>query len=292
METICRYRLTCIAAVAAGLILGACTGATLNSGVGDSFPEQAPFYAGVGMVGDTQKIVRLPVSYQRGATQSPIFDPEGGPDTPIARLLADMNAYLDSLGWTPALPSATAFRGTPPNVMFDCSTDNVSDCERSNNSGRMRLAIGRPSKDWIADASAALTAANAGRLVLITLEGANYWVQQVNWRGSKEIELGTRYSVPVPWLTSLDDPVSVLQLTGAVVGPDGKAIRIGAEGLLARRTSLILSAINAQTLITDEDVENLRTLRREDLPGKPLVWQVAMQNLLAQLTGKPELLYR
>ena len=55
---------------------------------------------------------------------------------------------------------------------------------------------------------------------------------------------------------------------------------------------VMFSAINAQTLITDEDVEKLRTMRREDLPGKPLVWQVALRNLLAQLTGKPELLYR
>src|SRR5688572_2287963 len=153
METLFCNTRSVASAILIAVVSSACTGATINSGVGDSFPEQAPFYAGVGMVGDTQKIVRLPVSYQRGATQSPMFDPEGGPNTPIARLLADMNAYLDSLGWTPALPNATAFHGTPPNVMFDCSTDNVSDCDRSNNSGRMRLAIGRPSKDWIADAS-------------------------------------------------------------------------------------------------------------------------------------------
>lgn len=28
---------------------------------------------------------------------------------------------------------------------------------------------------------------------------------------------------------------------------------------------------------------------RTDLPGEPLVWQVALRNLIAELTGRPEL---
>jgi hypothetical protein len=86
--------------------------------------------------------------------------------------------------------------------------------------------------------------------------------------------------------------VSVLQLTGALMGPDGLAIRIGAEGLLARRTSLLMSGLGAQALISDEDVEAIRTARREDLPGKPLVWQVAVRELVAELTGRAELAVR
>ncbi|HSM60010.1 MAG TPA: hypothetical protein VK849_04395, partial [Longimicrobiales bacterium] len=59
----------------------------------------------------------------------------------------------------------------------------------------------------------------------------------------------------------------------------------GAEGLLARRTDLKLSAIGAQELVTDEDVERLLTERRDDLPGAPLVWQAALRNLVAGLLG-------
>jgi hypothetical protein len=103
--------------------------------------------------------------------------------------------------------------------------------------------------------------------------------------GTKEVELGTDHTVQLPWLTSLEAPVSVLQLTGALVGPDGKAKRIGAEGLLARRTSLGLSSIGAQELITDAEVEALLTARREDLPGAPLVWETALRSLVAGLTG-------
>ncbi|HSL69113.1 MAG TPA: hypothetical protein VK864_02670, partial [Longimicrobiales bacterium] len=103
---------------------------------------------------------------------------------------------------------------------------------------------------------------------------------------SKEIELGTGYTMALPWLTSLDDPVTVLQLTGALIGRDGRALRIGAEGLIAHRTSFLLSALGAQRIISDEDVERVRSARREDLPGQPLVWQVALRRLVAGLTGQ------
>ena len=96
----------------------------------------------------------------------------------------------------------------------------------------------------------------------------------------------TGYSVDVPWLTSLETPVSVLQVTGARVGRDGRAQRIGAEGLLARRTSLPISALGAQAMISDAEVEQARTARREDLPGQPLVWQVALRELVRGLIGR------
>jgi hypothetical protein len=79
--------------------------------------------------------------------------------------------------------------------------------------------------------------------------------------------------------------VPVLQITGALVGPDGRAIRIGAEGLHARRTGLLEGSIGLRTLITDEEAERVRSLRRDDLPGRPLVWQAALRRLVAELTG-------
>jgi hypothetical protein len=81
--------------------------------------------------------------------------------------------------------------------------------------------------------------------------------------------------------------VSVLQLTGALVERDGRAIRIGAEGMLARRTSLLASAVGLQALITDKEVDELRTARRDDLAGGPVVWQVALRNLVAGLASRP-----
>ena len=78
----------------------------------------------------------------------------------------------------------------------------------------------------------------------------------------------------------------MLQLTGARIARDGQALRIGAEGMLARRTSLPISAIGGQTLIRDADIEQLRSARRNDLPDDPLVWRSALRALVRGLTGR------
>jgi hypothetical protein len=90
----------------------------------------------------------------------------------------------------------------------------------------------------------------------------------------------------------MDTPVSVLQLTGALMNSDGDAVRIGAEGMVAQRTGLLAGALGAHRVISDDDVDQLRTARRNDLAGQPLVWQVALRNLVAELTGHPELAMR
>ena len=108
----------------------------------------------------------------------------------------------------------------------------------------------------------------ADEVLVITLELGQYWPRQKGLSLSKEVRLGTGYSASVPWLTSLEKPVAVVQLTGALVGRDGRAIRIGAEGLMAKRSNIVLSSIGGQMLISDEDIEKLRTLRRDDLPGQ------------------------
>jgi hypothetical protein len=77
----------------------------------------------------------------------------------------------------------------------------------------------------------------------------------------------------VPWLTSLETPVSVIMLTGALVDGDGRAVRICTEGMLARRTCLLASSVGAQALIRDDNVYELRSSRRDDLPGHPLDWR-------------------
>ena len=289
------------------LFLSACasTGATINSGVGERFLAEPPYRAG-GDVPATASIMRLPVSYQQGAEQSAMFDPSGKPGSPMAALLAEMNAFADSLvsgrlgssGIVAVLPE-----GTPPNVQFGCVTDVLGDCADPDEAGpavrsssteqpRMRLAVGRPSRGWIESNAAALGRTGADLTLILTLETGQYWITKEGWANRKSLELGTGYTVRLPWLTALDAPISVLQLTGATVAADGRAVRIGAEGLIAKRTGIIASGMGMQALVSDEDVERLRTLRRDDLPGQPLVWQVALRHLVADLTGRPELAVR
>jgi hypothetical protein len=301
-------------AAAAGALLlaatAACatTGATFRSGVGDTYLEHPPWYGGSPVNGGAaqSRLGHLPVAYQRGATQPAFFDPTGGPNSPVAALLSEMNDFLDSL----AAARGTSVRliegrrisavapnsmGTPPDVQFGCRTDDATplgDCAIPEGGalGRgpqpMRLAVGRPSQEWIAWAGDVMRAQGVERALVVTLEVGQYLPRQRGLLGRKEVELGTGHVAPIPWLTSLETPVMVLQLTGALVGGDGKAIRIGSEGFLARRTRLLVSAAGAQELLRDEDVAEARRARRDDLPGAPLAWQVALRHLVANLWGE------
>jgi hypothetical protein len=265
----------------------ATTGATFRSGVGDSFPEHAPWYAGARAGAGT--VAYLPIAYQRGGSQAAMFDPSAAAGSPISALLEEMNAYLASL--MSDAPRIEVTAGTAPDVQFGCEIDGGGECTNGPaapfewGEPRMRLAVGRPSADWVAATAAALEARGAARTLVITLEIGQYWPRQTNWRGSKAVELGTDYRTDLRWLTSLETPVSVVQLTGAIVAPDGRAQRIGAEGVLAKRTGIVAAGFGAQALISDDDVAALRTARRDDLPGQPLVWQVSLRSLVSQLAG-------
>jgi hypothetical protein len=71
------------------------TGATLNSGVGDTFHEHAPYYAGAMVTADAAITGHMPISYQRGASQAATFDPPFSRS--IQDLLNQMNGLLESL---------------------------------------------------------------------------------------------------------------------------------------------------------------------------------------------------
>ncbi len=284
-------RLSMIAAAA--LVMGACatTGATLGSGVGDRLLDEPPYYAGARPVGESTGIVHLPIDFQRGATQPGTFEPESRPGSPVGDLIAEMNRFLDDLNASVPIEISRNRAHTPPDVRFGCETAGFGDCDSDSGDiavqgpPYMLLAVGRPSAAWTESVAAEIDRDGAQYALVITVEVGQYWTHQKNWRGSKEVRLGTGYSEGLPWLTSLDQPVQVLQLTGALMGRDGRAVRIGAEGMVARRTNIVLSGFGAQELISDKDVEQLRTQRRLDLPGEPLVWQVALSNLVSGLTG-------
>jgi hypothetical protein len=281
-----RYVAAGAMAVVSALSAGCATGSTLRSGVGDTFFDRAPYYAGQ-RVFERGTVLRLPIQFHR--TDAALFGPADAEGRPLMALLAEMNEYLDVLSPDSRLVAATAaaLPGTPPDVQFGCEIVPDDECENADDRRPLRLAVGRPSRAWVEAARAEAQRSGAERVLVVGLEIGNYLPRQRNWRGAKEVQLGTGYSVAVPWLTALDRPASVLQITGALMDLDGRAVRIGAEGLVVRRTNIILSGFGIQALISDDDVERARTARREDLPGQPLVWQVALSNLVAELTGRP-----
>jgi len=283
-----------IAPLVALAFVACATGSTFRSGVADRLLQHPPFYAGTRSAQDTGVVGHLPIAYQRGAAEHPMFDPASGPNTPLATLQNEMNRYLDSLGASaPLISGAASSTGIPPDVRFSCESDLAGDCvvdttrALGRGDSRMLLAVGRPSNDWVASTSGLLDRQGAVAALVITLEIGQYRIRESTLLGKKEVELGTGYVVRLPWFTSLETPVRVLQLTGALVGRDGRALRIGAEGLLASRTGLVASALGFRGLITDREVEELRVARRDDLPDRPLVWQVALRNLVTGLTARP-----
>jgi hypothetical protein len=263
-------------------------GASYKSGVAPKSFDRPPFYAGAD-VPNGAGVTHLPVRYQRGAEQGAQFEPEHASGSPAAALVADMNAYLDSIAASVKLSPASAEVGSAPDVHFGCQPAMIGgDClgdgdEDANH--RLELSVGRPSPEWIGWLGTALDSTTHDKALRITVELGQYWPRQKGLSLGKEVRLGSDYTVGVPWLTSLEHPVAVVQLTGVLVGRDGRAIRIGAEGMLAKRSHILVSALGAQSLVSDEDIERLRTLRRDDLPNQPLVWQVALRNLVSQLTG-------
>jgi hypothetical protein len=277
--------------IALAALTAACAsgGATYQSGVAPKSFDRPPFYAGAD-VPNVSGVAHLPIRYQRGSEQGAQFEPRSAAGSPAAALVAEMNAYLDSIAASAKLSPTSAEVGGAPDVHFGCLPAPVGgDClgdgdEEANH--QLELSVGRPSQEWIGWIGTALGSASHDKALLITLELGPYWPRQKGLSLGKEIRLGSDYTVGVPWLTSLEHPVAVVQLTGALVGRDGRAIRIGAEGMLPKRSHIVVSALGAQALVTDEDIERLRTLRRDDLPNQPLVWQVALRNLVSQLTGR------
>jgi hypothetical protein len=269
----------------------ASTGSTFRSGVGDRQLEHPPWYAGqtVAALQPAPAIVAFPVEFQRGASQSEIFDPASGAGSAVASLLAEMNATLDSIFAGRKLGVVSGAGVVPPNVYFGCEYDATSDCVERGDSvlGRrgttMKLAVARPSAQWIARHAALLDSVGASHALVLTLEVGQYWTRQSGLRGDKSVELGTNHTVPLPWVTSLETPVSVLQLTGALIDREGRAVRIGAEGILAVRTPIAASGFGAQRILSPEDVNRARTQRRED--GR-LAWKGAVCALASELAGK------
>lgn len=300
-----------LTAVLVFLFTSACatTGATLGSGVGDAMLSRSPWYAGARstpVAAPGARVGVAPILYQKREGQGDIFDPSGDAGSAMATLLAEMNSYLDSLtaanGSTPvrllesgAADARPAMRGVPPDVRFgclregnligeDCAERGDSVLGRNPNLNQMKLEVGRPSPDWTEWFADETEHSGVQHALLITVEVGEYLVRQTGLRGAKSVDLGSNHVQRLPWLTSLEQAVQVVQLTGALVGRNGKVIRIGAEGILAKRTGITAAGFELIALITDEDVATLRSLRRDDLPGSPLAWQEAMRNLVQELT--------
>src|SRR5690348_1783813 len=125
--------LTQLTYLATAVLATACatTGATFKSGVGNKSFDKPPYYAGAAVTPDAQRIAHLPIRYQHDRDAAR-FEPRADSGTPAALLVAEMNAYLDSLtsaaNLSTKLSPASPEVGTPPDVRFGCNLDIIGDC--------------------------------------------------------------------------------------------------------------------------------------------------------------------
>jgi hypothetical protein len=213
------------------------------------------------------------------------LDPTPDRSPALAALLDSLRTGIDRLGLTPALGVDVRLAGRP-DVRFGCRRGGMTADGTvlapheidTHEPRRMQFDVEGPSKEWKKQAAAA-AGDSIRAIVSIQLGFDEYWVRQKDFAGNKSIELGTGRSQSVQWLTSLDDPVQVLQLTGCVVTPAGKVLRVGAEGILARRTGMVASMLGAQEMLTAEDLR----LLTESHDGREPAWRTALRTLVARL---------
>jgi hypothetical protein len=213
------------------------------------------------------------------------LDPTPDRSPGLAEVLDSLRTEIGRLGLTTALATDPRLAGGP-DVYFGArrggvgpdgtprGPDEVDPAEPR----KMAFEVEGPSKAW---KEAARKAAGDGVRAIVTVQlgFGDHWIRQQDWKGNKAIGLGSGRSMPVAWLTSLDDPVQVLQLTGALVTAEGKVLRVGAEGLIARRTGMAASVAGAQEVLREEE---LQALTAPGPAGEP-VWRTALRALVAGL---------
>ena len=149
----------------------------------------------------------------------------------------------------------------------------------------MVLHLRRPSADWSSAVAGLLAREGASHAIAVSLAVSQYPKGRAGAFG-KQVTLGTGHVEPIRFLTAEDKLLEVLQLTGVLVDAQGRVVRSGAEGILARDTPFAAQVLDVGKDLDDRALAQVLTReRRDDLPGGPLKWEVALDNLIAQLRG-------
>lgn len=276
------------------LALAGCSNMRLGS---TTYFDDMPYYGGK-LKGSAHPVGHFPVTFDK-RMDGTFFTMDQERKELLEPVLAEMNAFLDDLDASKPLPEIIRDRNDAPDIfignpdMMDSpASGHISTNADEENSPREMAAYKYPpAEHWIIEMQEICAEHDARYSLYITLGFSEYFISMKNWKGSKELRMGTGYKVSVPWMSDMDTPAEVLHLTGALINREGKIVRIGAEGIIAKRTGFWTSVIGFQDMISDKMLKKLmREERRDDLPGDPLTWQVALQNLVAQLTGDPNLI--
>ena len=240
--------------------------------------DRPPFYNGK-LPTTLRTVAHVAVTF-RDETGS--LDPTPAKSPALAGLLDSLRAELDRAGRTRPLATGDEPMRDAPSIRFGVRGEGEgpppAPGEPASASRRMTFTIDEPGRAWRERVKQA-AGDSVDAVLVVQLGFSDQWVRQTSWKGGKSIELGTGRSTKVEWLTSLDDPVQVLQLTGALVTREGRVVRVGSEGLIARRTGMAASVLGAQETLREEELASV--LASSD--GGTAAWQDALRTLVSGL---------
>jgi len=277
--------LGCTALLVAG---AAVASAAVGAGRTDRL-DGAPYYKSYQKNVPDGAVVTPPVRLDPSADDA--FGDLGRPQS-LRLLLEALNRHLATLEWARPHDIELPEDGAPQVYVGSADGEHAPAAAAMEMDGLderapMIIHLQFPSKAWRQAAGTVLADQGAQGAVVLTL-GFSEFPKSYKGTFRKRVVLGTGYETDIRFLSPELEPVHVLYVTGALVDLEGKVIRAGAEGILSEDAPFWAQSIGAQKEIdTDMVLRLLEEERREDLPGHPLTWQVALENLLAQLLGEP-----
>lgn len=234
-------------------------------------------------------IVHAPVMLDEKMTEEFFYQ---GREQVLQPLMQAMDQYLDSLGWTRSFAEALPYKGAPYLFVGSSEAESAPPVtmmmrEEHDMYPPMAMYLEKASKEWRKSLTETMKQANAD-YTLLTWIGLTEYPKANKGVFKKKVVLGTGYEREIRFLSAVDKPVEVLQVTGILLDKEGTVIRAGAEGFLHEDSPFWVQALDAGTTVDDNAINKLHDeQRRTDLPGNPLAWQVALYNLIEQLLQRP-----
>jgi hypothetical protein len=141
----------------------------------------------------------------------------------------------------------------------------------------------KPKPEWKNEMRVLASSEGARRVVVTQLDFVQYPKADKGFFG-KKVVLGSQHEEKVRFLSAIDKPIEVLQLSGAVLDENGVELCAGAEGIIGSDSPFWVQVLEAGKDIDDDLLEQvLHHERRDDIPGAPLNWQAAADQLMWNL---------
>ncbi len=207
--------------------------------------------------------------------------------------LAEVNVETNKLTDAPDIFLGSVLQGERPHYI-------LADCPDPKSSPEYCLKIGGQagSKAWMEKLKAAMAKQGLDYALILQLgEGYIYPNGQmkklnrmIETRKAPQagLDMGTNYWLPMSqkWVAT-NKPIDVLFMKGMLVTKEGKVLRLGAEGITAASKAHFLEqVVNISHEFSEEELNAVENnVRREDLPGQPVSWQVAARQLVQTLSA-------